>query len=259
MRNLLILPLSAALLAACSTTQESPIYEQSTTYQGDLSTRHQYASDRTVAPTVATYETAPVYTTPAPALPVEAYAAPATVMASSPTDTVYGATEVSGTPGFMAMQNTDAAPTEAYTPAATVMATAPTDSVYSAGDVSGTPGFMAMQQSFPSETVQAATQPLPQAQYVNTAPLGAAGTPIDYDYSRNLVSVDAATTGQRMPETSRIIPSVGQAYTVQQGDTVYSLSRKTCVGVSVIQSMNGLNTDYAIKIGQSITLPASVC
>ena len=236
MRVLLILPLSAALLGGCLTTQESPIYEQSTSYQGDLSTRHQYANavPAATAPTVVSYESAPAQPLQSQPWPVQP----------------------------------QPAPIQAYSPATTVMATAPTDSAFGAGDVSGTPGFMAMQQSLQTETVQretiqAAAQPLPDAQFVSSAPLGAAGTPIVYDYSRNLVSVDAATTGQRLPQSSRILPSVsqgkGQGYTVQQGDTVYSLSRQTCVGVNVIQSMNGLNTDYAIKIGQSIKLPASVC
>lgn len=234
MRVFLILPLSAVLLGACATTHQSPIYEQSTNYQGDLSVRHQYANAAPVlpAPTVVTYESAPAQSYPvvSQSLPAETYAQPI----------------------------------EAYFPAAPVMATAPTDSAYTAVDVSGTPGFMAMQQSLAAETVQAetvqaATPILPEAQFITAAPLGAAGTPIAYDYTRNLVAVDAATTGQRLPQTSRILPSVGQNYTVQQGDTVYSLSRKTCVGVNVIQSMNGLSSDFAIKIGQSITLPASVC
>ena len=232
MRAYLILPLSAVFLGGCSTTQKSPIYEQSTAYQGDPSARHQYANavPTTPAPTVVSYESAPAPTYQAQPLPVQAYPA-----------------------------QSEAVVIQEYSQSETILATAPTDSAYNSGDVSGTPGFMAMQQSLQGETVQASAQPLPQAQNVNPAPVGAVGTPIDYDYSRNLVSIDAATTGQRMPETSRILPSVGQNYTIQQGDTVYSLSRKTCVGVSVIQSMNGLNADYAIKIGQSITLPASVC
>ena len=100
------------------------------------------------------------------------------------------------------------------------------------------------------------------AQTVTPVTSNAAGTPIAYDYSRNLISADAVTTGQQVPNTVRVLQgagNTGQNYTVQQGDTVYSLSRRTCVGVGVIQSMNGLSADYGIKIGQALTLPASVC
>jgi len=216
MRIFLILPLSVVLLGGCHTTHKSPIYEQSTAYQGDLSTRHQYAEDKTVAPTAVTYQTAPAQT-----LPVQSYSIQAKT-----------------------------APLQSYSTVSTITETAPTDLAYDVSDVSGTPGYMALQPSIQTETVipenmQFASQPLPAAQIVASAPIGAAGIPIAYDYRRNLVPVDATTTGQRMTETSRVLPSVGQNYTVQQGDTVYSLSRKTCVGVNVIQSMNGLNTDFA--------------
>ena len=221
MRTFLILPLSAALLGGCLTSQENPNYELSTRYQGDLEARHQYADAAPVAPVVVSYESVP--------------AQPIAVQTS--------------------------------TVMATATPVAPTDSVYGTRDVSGTPGFMAMQSERQSVSIEAAAPMMSEAEIVSTAPLGAAGTPIAYDYSRNLVSVDAVTTGQQLPETVRVMQGTdqsllqgqGQNYTVQQGDTVYSLSRKTCVGVNVIQSMNGLNTDYAIKIGQSITLPSSVC
>ena len=221
MRSFLILSLSAALLGGCVTSQENPNYEFSTAYKGDLEARHQYADAAPAAPVAVSYESVP--------------AQPVAVQAS--------------------------------TAMATVTSVAPTDSVYGSRDVSGTPGFMAMESARQSVSIEAAAPMMPEAEIVSVAPLGSAGTPIAYDYSRNMVSVDAVTTGQQTPETVRIMQGAdqsvmqgaGQNYTVQQGDTVYSLSRKTCVGVNVIQSLNGLNTDYAIKIGQSITLPSSVC
>lgn len=135
----------------------------------------------------------------------------------------------------------------------------PTDAAYGTEVVTGTPGFMAMQNAQPAATYAAAAPTLPSAQIVNPAPMAAAGTPVSYDYSRNLIAADAVTTGQQYPSTSQIVQNIGNNYTVQPGDTVYSLSRKTCVGVTVIQSMNGLGADYGIKIGQSLTLPASAC
>lgn len=143
-------------------------------------------------------------------------------------------------------------------PAQTTLA--PTDSSYGSREVSGTPGFMAMESARHASVLEVASQDLPEAQLVQSAPLVVTGTPISYDYSRNLVQVDAAISEPQFSEVVRVMPKAsGYNYTVQQGDTVYSLARKSCVGVSVIQSMNGLNANYAIKIGQSLTLPASVC
>jgi LysM repeat protein len=227
MRSVFILSLSAALLSGCLTTQENPNYEHSTVYKADGAEPSQYAHAEPVAGTAVSYQqAAPVQTQT-----VSIQSMPAQV-----------------------------SPTHTTATAATVLATAPTDALYGSREVSGTPGFMAMESARQAGALDATTQALPNAEVVRAAPLGAMGTPITYDYSRNMVATDAAFAGQQMSETVRVLPqATGQAYTVQQGDTVYSLARKTCVGVSVIQSMNGLNTDYAIKIGQTLTLPASVC
>lgn len=48
-------------------------------------------------------------------------------------------------------------------------------------------------------------------------------------------------------------------YRVVTGDTVYSLARQRCVSVSAIQTSNGLDATYGIKIGQSLNLPNSQC
>lgn len=223
MRSLILVSISAVVLSGCLTTQENPNYEHSTVYRGGAAQTTQYATTAPATSTAATYETATSYETAASyetattAYPVYAHPAPvqATTAITAPTDTAYASTDVTGTPGFMAMQ----------------------------GNV---------------QTTEPAPA-LPAVQMVNTAPLGAAGTPIEYDYSRNLITADAVTTGQQYPETVRVMGGGSQNYTVQPGDTVYSLSRKTCVGVNVIQSMNGLGADYGIQIGQALRLPASVC
>lgn len=227
MRSIFILSLSAALLGGCLTSQENPNYEHSTVYKADGVDQNQYAYAEPSAVATADYqEVAPVQIQA-----VSTEALPAQVI---PTQTISAAT--------------------------TTPATGPTDALYGSRDVSGTPGFMAMESARQTEAMEMITQSAPAAEAVQAAPLGAMGTPVTYDYSRNMVATDAAVIGQRMPETVRVMPqATGQSYTVQQGDTVYSLARKTCVGVSVIQSMNGLNADYAIKIGQALTLPTSVC
>ena len=48
-------------------------------------------------------------------------------------------------------------------------------------------------------------------------------------------------------------------YEVNQGDTVYSLSRKLCSSVEIIKDMNELSADFAINIGDTLKLPASGC
>ena len=51
----------------------------------------------------------------------------------------------------------------------------------------------------------------------------------------------------------------GGNYRVVSGDTVYSLARKLCVPVTAIQTSNGLDANYGIKIGQNLNLPNSQC
>lgn len=148
------------------------------------------------------------------------------------------------------------------TPAQIAATTAPTDSTYGTRVVSGTPGFMAIQAGQQGSSNLAPD--LPNAQIVTTAAMGAAGTPVDYDTSRNFIVVNSETTGYQIADEVRILPNVqtavtGQPYVVQPGDTVYSLSRQTCVGVNVIQSMNSLDATYGIKIGQTLRLPAPIC
>lgn len=65
------------------------------------------------------------------------------------------------------------------------------------------------------------------------------------------------------PTTSNMAlgqPSVqGIRYIVQEDDTVYSLSRKTCSTVERIKEMNGLDEAFLIKAGGVLQLPASNC
>jgi LysM repeat protein len=235
MRALLFVSLSSIVLAACSTTQENPIYQQSTTYQSGSPATQQYAS----APVTQAAQTT-LY-----------------VQDTQPNVATYAGFESTTPYPVIAHPAPLAAPVINETVAAAAPTDAPTDSVYGLSQVSGTPGYMAMQdQNDPVTTVSLAVSNPP---YSTPSPLGAAGTPIDYDYSRNLVTADALTTGSHHEETVRYLQGSGQNYIVQPGDTVYNLSRKTCVGVDVIQSLNDIGADYGIKIGQSLTLPASVC
>ena len=244
MRAFLILPLSALLLGGCLTTQENPNYQYSTTYKGDTPAQNQYVTADQVAAPITTASVS--YGSPeARRIMGQTVSTDSSMVPAA--SVTYGSPEARHIMGQSASADLS------------TMTTAPTDSVYGAREVTGTPGFMALQNAQQPATLQASAQALPAAQVVNVAPLLGAGTPVNYDYSRNIIKADAITTGQQFPETVRVLQGGGQSYTVQQGDTVYSLARKTCVGVNVIQSMNGLNSDFAINIGQAIRLPTPVC
>jgi LysM repeat protein len=60
------------------------------------------------------------------------------------------------------------------------------------------------------------------------------------------------------PATATPIPGFTPApvrYTVQWGDTVYSIARRYGVTVEAIVAANGLPSNYLIKVGQTLTIP----
>jgi len=257
MRALFLASISAVLLSACLTSQENPNYEHSTVYRGDPVSSTQYASAPSVDISNATYDAATSqYVFPDQATTTAASYESAPVTYQPPTTYEAAPVYAQGAP-------VTSAPSPSFNTSASstiLAASAPTDAAYNAQEVTGTPGFMALQQSQQQTVAQAEVAPvIPSAQAVTHAPLRAAGTPVPYDYSRNLITADTVTTDQQLPDSVRVLGGASQNYTLKPGDTVYSLSRRTCVGVNVIQSMNGLNADYGINIGQSIQLPASVC
>jgi len=126
-----------------------------------------------------------------------------------------------------------------------IMESSPTGTAYSESDITGTPGYMIL-----AEQVDVTA---PQTVAAGTAQA------VEYDYSQNLVRADTAIAAPDLAPEIRILSSAGQDYTVQQGDTIYGLSRKNCVGVDVIRGMNTIGADYGIQIGQTIKLPESRC
>ena len=76
----------------------------------------------------------------------------------------------------------------------------------------------------------------------------------------NLMTASTAPAAPSAFMGEEITRSYGAAnYRVQSGDTVYGLARKLCVPVGAIQTSNGLDATYGIKIGQALKLPASQC
>lgn len=117
-------------------------------------------------------------------------------------------------------------------PVATGPIQAPTDMAY-ADDTIGTPGYHA---------VMAAEQAVTDE-------------PVGFGYSQ----VSPATVPA---QTDVVTPSIMQGevlHEVIENDTVYSLSRRQCVGVEDIQRINGLDATFNIRLGDFIKLPASRC
>jgi len=148
---------------------------------------------------------------------------------------------------------------------------APTDTQFQAISDEGTPGFQVLQSQVISQPVPTAVAEAPrivetsrilEAPQVisSTAPPAtvSGARQVNYDYSDNVVSASAF----KAPEFSETRISGNSAYSshlVRGGDTVYSLARRNCVSVTDIQSINGLNSNFGIKIGDSLKLPASRC
>ena len=136
---------------------------------------------------------------------------------------------------------------------AQVLHQAPTDTQFSNISETGTPGYQVLQSQVISDQAPISVAEVSRAstRSVNGASL------VDYDYSDNIISVNAYSA----PEYSetRFLNDDNASHRVKEGDTVYSLARRNCVTVGDIQSINGLNADFAIKIGDDLRLPASRC
>ena len=138
---------------------------------------------------------------------------------------------------------------------------APTDTQFENISEGGTPGYQVLQSQVITEHAPIAVAEAPRS--IATSPTTISAIPsgaqlVDYDYSENVVSANAFTTPE-YSETRLLGGSSHSAHLVREGDTVYSLARRICVGVNDIQSINGLNSSFAIKIGDSLKLPASRC
>jgi LysM repeat protein len=131
---------------------------------------------------------------------------------------------------------------------AAAIAPSPTDQAYVGQEVVGTPGYGLY---VPEDT-----------QSAEAASTGAQA--IDYDYSENFVStgadVDVTNETIRVPSAQSIAaPLVGANYVVREGDTVYSMARRLCVGLNEIAGPNNLDQSFGINIGQALILPESRC
>lgn len=132
--------------------------------------------------------------------------------------------------------------------------TSPTEQAYNADAMEGTPGYAIFvaegAQAQPATPApQSAPQPVPQS-----APVSGP-RPIAYDYAQNIIVTDEPAARS---STAANVPTASN-YTVQPGDTVYSLSRRLCTPITEIMTANGIRSDFGIDIGQTLNLPASRC
>jgi len=130
--------------------------------------------------------------------------------------------------------------------ASTSIATAPTDSNYG-GILNGTPGYYAVHgtpDADVSAPYQADSYAFTQIETTQQTPnvVSATSLPSNHLFSDSYISGDG-----------------GMLHHIVEGDTVYSLARKTCTSVTEIKSLNGLNADSYIRLGDNIRLPASRC
>lgn len=84
-------------------------------------------------------------------------------------------------------------------------------------------------------------------------PAFASAAPAPYQAPAQSISASASIPAAPMP------PALGVSYIVQEGDTAYSLSRKTCSSVSEIRDLNRLDSAFTIRAGEAIRLPQSRC
>lgn len=278
--------ISIFALAACATPQENPYYKYSSKYKG--------ASTTTVAQAPATIETVPVaYESLQQASYTQVNheclkkeknhellgagiggtlgAIAGKELIGGTKGTIIGA-GLGGAAGYRIGDKTvecDPQPVpiqqmtiqtqQDYTSAPTVSASydapvvaepyvSPTDAEFNNISETGTPGYQVMQ----AQSVEIYETP------ASMMPLSQGAQEVSYDYDANTISASAVTIA--MPSETRFLgDELYGSHIVKEGDTVYSLSRSLCVGVSDIQSLNNLDASFGINVGDKLQVPVSNC
>ncbi len=303
---------AAALMSACSTTQENPIYQQSTKYKASSPYKVATTSpaqaqtyqashiqpsapvtyqSQTVAPAQATYtqvnheclnkeNNRQILGT---AIGGAAGALAGNEIIGGTKGTVIGAVAggaagygiadksincdpiavpVADSQPYVSPAYTSAAPQPTYTyasvagteteltapeittPEVPISGEAPTDAEY--GDTFGTPGYHAIQSADNGYSIAAETE---------TIELGTTEDAIIPVRPRFYMS-DSAGGASASSEPAK---THGMRHEIVEGDTVYSLARERCVGIEDIRYLNNLEENFAIRLGDYLTLPASQC
>ncbi len=207
--------------------------------------------------------TYPVTTSSYPAATTTTYPATTSYPATSQTQTVYS----DSSQIYTAPQTQTTSVTASNTQTSTMIGEAPTDSAYD--ETFGTPGYHAMQANGELDGTQSASvtttepDPAPVAapaaptvgypQYTQPAPAPApVPAPVQPSYPQY-------TAPAPQPAPYQTAQAGVTTHQVVEGDTVYSLSRKLCVGVEDIRNLNNLNGEFYIRLDDYIKLPASRC
>ena len=139
-----------------------------------------------------------------------------------------------------------------------------TENAYSADSV-GTPGYEALRQSqslsadnsyvAPSPSQTTAFASAPQTTPLTSNSDGFTGQ----SFVNTAPPIVPVATPQNIPAWPQAHTDLGTNYTIKAGDTVYSLSRSICSSVSAVQTLNNLDQNFSIQVGQTLQLPASAC
>lgn len=83
-------------------------------------------------------------------------------------------------------------------------------------------------------------------------------TTVDNLKSINNLTTDALAIGQiiKLPGSSSEIPEKSNEYTVQRGDTLYSISKKFNVSVDKLKDINNLSSN-TLRVGQVLKIPTN--
>lgn len=273
---------TSILLASCATAQENPNYQHSTKY-GPAQT--QVADNTAIVQDMSQPTPGAVYNDGPQHIDAQTY--------SAGTATAVTHTHVMGSDHDLTANHTIESNQVGYPTRAPILAsnpqlqnTSPTEQAYDANRMQGTPGYEMMRAQQAADDTHPSYPPArppvyeaaPAPSYTPYAPQTASQPPasqpngarqVDYDYGENLrtsenaKNLTAAPTFDQMQGRNRAGTSAnigtGQSYTVRQGDTVYSLSRRLCAPIGDITTANGIGGDYAIAIGQTLNLPNSRC
>lgn len=143
-------------------------------------------------------------------------------------------------------------PQTLYVTSETTQPISPTESTMP--DSYGTPGYEAMKNAETGFGAYAGAAPQIGQAVPMTEPFA---SPIPEPTSRS--AVIQPVRSQPIITAPQNTQAVGIQYEVQEGDTVYSFSRKLCTSVEDIRAMNGLDSSYGIQLGQTLRLPNSRC
>ena len=139
---------------------------------------------------------------------------------------------------------------------APVSAVSETEQAWDARTMDGTPGYVAVMEA-EAEHDGPAPAPIARPVEITPTPVPSQGPrAVSYDYSQNVIIAGADT---QVPSHETRPRGLEGAYVVQPGDTVYSLARARCLSIADVQQGNGIGADYAIAIGQTLSLPPSRC